>query len=148
MVKKLIVSHGQFAAHLVHAARRIHDEALGDISVLCLDWDITLDMAQEQVGAFLRELGTEDGLLILTDVFGATPSNACRPFVETGRVEIVTGVNLPMVIRLGSLRDQPQSVSDLAEWIRKKALTSIVHIQEPTPRAARSCFSDAEPADG
>ena len=123
--------HGQFAAHLVHAARRIHDEPLGDISVLCLDWDITLEKAQQQVGEFLDEIGREVGILILTDVFGATPSNACMPFLRRGRVEMVTGVNLPMVIRLGTSQRQPEDLSELAEWTLAKAVKSVVHLDQP-----------------
>ncbi|MDX1385855.1 MAG: hypothetical protein R3190_19545 [Thermoanaerobaculia bacterium] len=129
MIRKLIVSHGQFAAHLVHAARRIHDEPLGDISVLCLDWDISLDKAKQRVGEFLDEIGRDDGVLILTDVYGATPSNACQPFLERGRVEMVTGVNLPMVIRLGAMQQQqPDQVGALAEWVLAKAVKSVVHL--------------------
>ena len=132
MIKKLIVTHGQVAAHLVHAARRINAEPLGDIRVLCLEWDITLDKARKQVGDVLRELGREDGVLILTDVFGATPSNACGPFLERGVVEMVTGVNLPMVMRLG-MQGQPKDVTALADWIQGKAVKSIVHVGEPLP---------------
>lgn len=130
MIKKLIVSHGQVAAHLVHAARRINAEPLGDIRVLCLEWDITLEKARRQVEDVLRELGSDSGVLILTDVFGATPSNACAPFLEPGRIEMVTGVNLPMVMRLGTRQGQPQTVSELAEWILGKAVKSIVHLRE------------------
>jgi PTS system mannose-specific IIA component len=132
VIKKLIVTHGHVAAHLVHAARRINAEALGDIRVLCLEWDITLDKARRQVGDVLRELGREDGVLILTDVFGATPSNACGPYLERGVVEMVTGVNLPMVMRLG-MQGQPNDVTALADWIQGKAVKSIVHVGEPPP---------------
>ncbi|HUP25366.1 MAG TPA: hypothetical protein VNB06_20810 [Thermoanaerobaculia bacterium] len=131
MIKKLIVSHGQVAAHLVHAARRINAEPLGDIRVLCLEWDISLDKARRQVGDVLRELGRGDGVLILTDVFGATPSNACAPFLEPGVIEMVTGVNLPMVMRLGMHQSQPATVNELAEWVLGKATKSIVHLREP-----------------
>ena len=133
MIKKLIVSHGQVAAHLVHAARRINAEPLDDIRVLCLEWDISLDRARRLVGDVLRELGSEDGVLILTDVFGATPSNACAPFLEPGSVEMVTGVNLPMVMRLGMHQNEPATVSELAAWIQGKAVKSIVHLREPPP---------------
>jgi PTS system mannose-specific IIA component len=131
LIKKLIVSHGQVAAHLVHAARRINAEPLGDIRVLCLEWDISLDKARRQVADVLRELGREEGVLILTDVFGATPSNACAPFLEHGVVEMVTGVNLPMVMRLGTHQSQPGTVTELADWIRGKAVKSIVHLGDP-----------------
>lgn len=141
MIKKLIVSHGQVAAHLVHAARRINAEPLGDIRVLCLEWDISLDKARRQVEDVLRELGREGGVLILTDVFGATPSNACAPFLERGVVEMVAGVNLPMVMRLGTHQNQPTTVSELAEWIQTKAIKSIVRVAEPPA----GCRAPADP---
>ena len=128
MINKLIVSHGQLAAHLVHAARRINAEALAEFSVLCLEWDITLDSAREQVGERLAELNREDGILILTDLFGATPSNACTPYLEKGVVEMVTGANLPMVMRLGTLLHQPPDLSELAVWLREKTVKGLVHL--------------------
>jgi PTS system mannose-specific IIA component len=126
--RTLIVSHGQFAAHIVHAARRINAEPLAEFSVLCLEWDVSLASATEQVKEKLEEVGTEDGVLILTDLFGATPSNACRPFLQHGVVEMITGVNLPMVMRLGNPQNQPQTVSELAAWLRAKTIKGIVHL--------------------
>jgi mannose/fructose-specific phosphotransferase system component IIA len=79
----------------------------------------------------LRELGREDGVLILTDVYGATPSNACLPFLEPGVIEMVTGVNLPMVMRLGTHQSQPRTVTELADWILTKATKSIRHLSAP-----------------
>ena len=139
MTSKLIVSHGQLAAHTVHAARRINAEPLAEFSVLCLDWDVSLADAQQQVKERLEEMGAEHGVLILTDLFGATPSNACRPFLEPGVVEMVTGFNLPMVMRLGNLQKQPQGLSELAAWLREKTAKSIVHLdhgpeEKPPPR--------------
>ena len=144
MIKKLIVGHGQLAAHLVHAARRINAGSLGDISVVCLEWDISLEKARRQVEEMLKEIGREDGVLILTDVFGATPSNACTPFLEPGRVEMVTGVNLPMVMRLGSHQSQPEAVGELAEWMRAKATKSIVRLSDPPPGSAPGCDEDGD----
>lgn len=128
MISKLIVSHGQLAAHLVHAARRINSEPLAEFSVLCFEWDISLDHAIELVGERLAELDRESGVLILADLFGATPSNACRPFLDKGVVEMVTGVNLTMVMRLGTLLNQPTDLSELAAWLREKTVTGILHL--------------------
>ena len=128
MIEKLIVSHGQLAAHLVHAARRINAEPLAEFSVLCLEWDISLESARELVRERLDELRGEDGVLILTDLFGATPSNACTPFVKKGEVEMVTGVNLPMVMRLGTLLHHPDDLSELAAWLREKTAKGILHL--------------------
>ena len=59
MTSTLIVSHGQLAAHIVHAARRINAEPLAEFSVLCLEWDVSLATAQQQVREKLDEMGTE-----------------------------------------------------------------------------------------
>ena len=136
MINKLIVSHGQLAAHLVHAARRINAEPLAEFSVLCLEWDITLDSAREQVGERL-----EDGILMLTDLFGATPSNACTPYLEKGVVEMVTGVNLPMIMRLGTLLHQPEELSELAAWLREKTAKGLVHLDHSTESNHRDTSS-------
>ena len=141
MINKLIVSHGQLAAHLVHAARRINAEPLAEFSVLCLEWDITLDTAREQAGERLAELSREDGILILTDLFGATPSNACTPYLEKGLVEMVTGVNLPMVMRLGTLLHQPEELSELATWLREKNAKGLVHLDHSTESNHRDTSS-------
>ena len=145
MIEKLIVSHGQLAAHLVHAARRINAEPLAEFSVLCLEWDTSLEEAKALVAERLEEIGRDgSAVLILTDLFGATPSNACTPFLEPGRVEMVTGVNLPMVMRLGTLLHQPAEVSELAAWLREKTVKGIVHLGHAAePECARR-----ENADG
>ena len=142
MINKLIVSHGQLAAHLVHAARRITAEPLAEFSVLCLEWDTTLDEARQQVGERLDEMDLSGGVLILTDLFGATPSNACTPFLKKGAIEMVTGVNLPMVMRLGTLLNQPKELSELAAWLQEKTAKGLVHLshaaERPFPTATES----------
>ncbi len=142
MINKLIVSHGELAAHLVHAARRINAEPLAEFSVVCLEWDTSLETAREQVRERLDEMELSEGVLILTDLFGATPSNACTPFLEKGVIEMVTGVNLPMVMRLGTLLNQPEEVSLLAAWLREKTAKGIVHLDHGVEQ---SCGPAAEP---
>ena len=70
------------------------------------------------------------GLLILTDMYGGTPFNVARGLVEPGRVEIVTGVNLPMVLRLACFDPDTPDLGEAAEWIRGKGLQSICQCTE------------------
>lgn len=65
------------------------------------------------------------GLLILTDIYGGTPNNLALTLRQPGRVEVVSGVNLPMVVRLGCGNVSDRSLEELAEWIGGKARTSI-----------------------
>jgi mannose PTS system EIIA component len=102
MIGIVVVTHGQLAAELVNAARQI----VGDIpriAAVSIGWADDMTAAQEAIGRALGEVG-EAGVLVLTDMFGGTPTNVMLPFLSD-RVEIVTGVNLPMLIKLTGLRE-------------------------------------------
>ena len=124
MIGALIVTHGGLAAEFLRAAQTI-EPGLGGVRALVLDWNENPDRASETVGTTIREMDTGEGVVVLTDMFGGTPSNVSLPFLEEGRVEIVTGVNLPMVVKL-SLRDQRgMTLHDLARQLRDKGRKSI-----------------------
>lgn len=102
MIGIVVVTHGNLAAELVNAARTI----VGDIpriASVSIGWSDDMLSAREAIESALAEVGGEDAL-ILTDMFGGTPTNISLPFLSP-RVEIVTGVNLPMLIKLSSLRE-------------------------------------------
>ena len=102
MIGIIVVSHGQVAVELVNAARTI----VGDIPAIAavsIGWTDDVTVAHDAIVKAMGEVGGGD-TLILTDMFGGTPTNVSLPFLSA-RVEIVTGVNLPMLIKLSSLRD-------------------------------------------
>ena len=102
MIGIVVVCHGQVAGELVNAARNI----VGDIpriAAVSIGWADDMTAAQEAIARALGEVG-EGGVLVLTDMFGGTPTNVMLPFLSD-RVEIVTGVNLPMLIKLTGLRE-------------------------------------------
>ena len=102
MIGIVVVTHGQLAAELVNAARTI----VGDIpriASVSIGWSDDMMSAREAIEKALAEVGGEEAL-VLTDMFGGTPTNLSLPFLSS-RVEIVTGVNLPMLIKLSSLRE-------------------------------------------
>jgi PTS system mannose-specific IIA component len=106
----VVVTHGALAAELVNAARTI----VGDIPAIAavsIGWEDDMNSAREAIERALAEVGGGE-VLILTDMFGGTPTNVSLPFLSP-RVEIVTGVNLPMLIKLTSLRE-----GDLVEVAR------------------------------
>ncbi len=125
IVTTLILTHGGLARELLAAARRI----VGDtdhLAALALDWDDSLESAGEKLRRAIAELPPHDGLLILTDIFGGTPHNVALGLQSPGEIEVVSGVNLPMVVRLGCLETRSSlGVSELAAWIRDKARRSI-----------------------
>ena len=73
----------------------------------------------------IRSLDAGDGLLVLTDMFGGTATNLALPLLEPGRVEVVTGANLPMLIKLGSLRAQDLTLDELATRLTTAGQKSI-----------------------
>ena len=102
MIGIVVVSHGQVAGELVNAARNIVGDVPG-IAAVSIGWADDMAAAREKIAQALGEVGGGD-VLILTDMFGGTPTNVSLPFLSA-RVEIVTGVNLPMLIKLSSLRE-------------------------------------------
>lgn len=124
MIGGLIVSHGQLAHELLKAAQTIEGE-LTDIEAVPLDWSDTVEEAREKISEALDRLGKDRGVIIFTDMFGGTPSNISLSFLEKDRVEIVTGVNLPMIVKFGSLHRDCEDVTSMAQIIRDKGSKSI-----------------------
>ncbi len=108
MIGVIVVTHGQLACELVNAARAIVGELPQFVAVSIGSHDDTT-AAREEIARAVTRVHGPAGVLILTDMFGGTPSNLGLTFLETNRVEIITGVNLPMLIKLAHL----QSSSDL-----------------------------------
>jgi len=124
MIGTLIVSHGNLADELLAAAQTITGELEG-FGAVSLDWNDGFDQAQARIQQALERLDQGDGVLVLTDLFGGTPCNVALTFLEPGKVEVVTGVNLPMVVRLACLGKREMPVHEVAHWLRDKGRSSI-----------------------
>jgi PTS system mannose-specific IIA component len=108
MIGVVVVTHGQLATELVNAAEMI----VGDLprfTAVSIGWHDDVNDASEEIAQAIERVDAEAGVLVLTDMFGGTPSNLGMTFLATDRVEVITGVNLPMLIKLAGLR----SSSDL-----------------------------------
>jgi len=114
MIGVIVVTHGQLAIELVKAAEMIVG-ALPQFVAVSIGWHDDVAVAREEIGRAIARVQGPSGVLILTDMFGGTPSNVGLTFLETNRVEIITGVNLPMLIKLAGL----QSSSDLLAVARE-----------------------------
>jgi PTS system mannose-specific IIA component len=100
----VVVTHGQLAAELVNAAEAIVGD-VANIAAVSIGWHDDVEHAREEIGAAIERVATEIGTLVLTDMFGGTPSNLSVTFLQPGRTEVVTGVNLPMLLKLANLRE-------------------------------------------
>jgi len=98
----VVVSHGQLATELVNAAEMI----VGDLprfEAVSIGWHDDVTLAREQIARAVERVQGRHGVVILTDMFGGTPSNLGLSFLDAGKVEVVTGVNLAMLIKLAKV---------------------------------------------
>jgi mannose PTS system EIIA component len=121
MIGKLLLTHGGLARELLAAADKISGRVSG-FEALSLDWSEGFDQARIQVGEALKRLDQGEGVLILTDVYGGTPCNVAMTFYQPGKVEVLAGVNLPMILRMACQAgmDGGRSVSELAHVLQEK----------------------------
>ena len=99
------MTHGRLAIELLNAAEMIVGEIHG-MAAVSIGWHDDVDTASTMIRNALDRVRTDDGVLILTDMFGGTPTNIASTFLGQEKVEVVTGVNLPMLIKLANLPDQ------------------------------------------
>jgi PTS system mannose-specific IIA component len=124
LIGGLIVTHGKLAHELLAAAQTI-DAGLDGIEAVALEWNETVEQAREKIREALERLGHDQRVIIFTDMFGGTPSNISLSFLEKDHVEIVTGVNLPMIVKFSSLQRDSHDLAGLAHTIREKGSKSI-----------------------
>lgn len=124
LIGALIVTHGNLAYELLNAAQQIEADIAG-IEAVPLEWNETVDESREKIREALDRIGSDRGVIIFTDMFGGTPSNISLSFLEQGRVEIVTGVNLPMIVKFATVKQEAKDVSTLAHVISEKGSKAI-----------------------
>jgi len=124
LIGALIVTHGNLAHELLNAARQIEADIAG-IEAVALDWSDTVDQAREKIQAALQRVGCDRDVIIFTDMFGGTPSNISLSFLEKGHVEVVTGVNLPMVVKFAMVKQESKDLATVAHMITEKGSKAI-----------------------
>jgi len=102
-VAGVIVTHGHLAGELLAAAEMIVGP-ISHIAAVSIGWHDDVDAARDEVQRAITRMAQGRGVLLLTDMFGGTPTNIASMFLEEGSVEVITGVNLPMVIKLAGLQ--------------------------------------------
>lgn len=123
MVGVIVVTHGQFGRYLLEAAQTIlgPQEQCAHIAV-----EGTVDMAAllSDLKQTVKKMDSGDGVIILTDMFGGTPSNISLSLLQPGKVDVLTGANLPMLLRILGMRTQ--ELSKLAQEAKNAAIQGIV----------------------
>jgi len=123
MIGALVVTHGHLGQELVAAAEMIVGE-ISHIKVVTIGWHDDVNDAQIEIEKNISEVESGSGVLILTDMFGGTPSNIALSFHNPGTVDVLTGVNLPMIIKIANQKEG-DTLQSLARTVRDQGRSSI-----------------------
>jgi PTS system mannose-specific IIA component len=113
MIGLVLVTHGRLAAEFVAALEHVVGQQ-SQIRAICIGADDDIEQRRAEIVSAVRDVDSGSGVVILTDMFGGTPSNLAISTMDRPGVEVVAGVNLPMLIKLSSIRDQEPLASAVA----------------------------------
>jgi len=120
----LIITHCNMAAEILRTAEFIVG-GLDAVKGLSIDPQKDVESVRKEIEEAMKQVDCGQGILILTDMFGGTPSNISLSFLEEGKVEVLSGVNLPMLLKLSSHSRRDKSLKDLAEEVQIAGQSSI-----------------------
>lgn len=124
MIGIVIVTHSGLGQALIDAAECVLDAPMEATTAVSVDLKHSADQMRAKIVAGIRAVDQGDGVVILTDMFGGTPSNLSLSFLEEGRIDVLTGVNLPVLIRAEKMR-RGNDLGVLAEQIEVYGKKSI-----------------------
>ncbi|MGI8543541.1 MAG: PTS sugar transporter subunit IIA [Aridibacter sp.] len=124
----VIVTHGQLANEFLKAAEHVVGD-LDHIASVSIGWNDDVEQSQKEIKTAIEKVSNKKGVLLLTDMFGGTPTNISAMFIKKNEVEVITGVNLPMVIKIAS-QNNDLTLSELAEAVEAQGKQSIYRAEE------------------
>ena len=121
MIGLVLVTHGQLAKEFVAATEHVVGPQRNMVAI-CIGPEDDLESRRDEILAAVRNVDEGEGVIVLTDMFGGTPSNLAISIIEKAPVEVIAGVNLPMLIKLASVRatDTLQSAVQKAQDAGRK----------------------------
>ena len=141
MIGILIVTHGDLGAELLRTAQEIVGK-LPRVESVSIQASEQIEKARKKIEAVLHRVNDGGGVLILTDLFGGTPSNLVLSYLEEGKLEVVTGVNLPMLMKLPALREE-RDVRALADKLAKYGQRNILVASEFLAKHGRAATAES-----
>ena len=124
MIGILIVSHRQLGDALIDCVEFILEERPEALSAISIDLRENAADLRSKIATGIKQVNKGEGVLIMTDMFGGTPSNLSYAFLDEGHIEVISGANLPMVIKAVGLRDK-KSLAELAQFLESFGKKSI-----------------------
>ena len=112
MIGMILVTHGRLAEHFIDAMEHVVGKQEG-VATICIGPNDDMEQRRADIADAIKQVDTGKGAIILTDLFGGTPSNLAISIMDKASVEVIAGVNLPMLVKLAGLRDSA-SLNDAA----------------------------------
>jgi PTS system mannose-specific IIA component len=119
----LITTHGNLGSELIKSAELIRGSLKGIVHV-SIDQTKGVEDLKKEISTAIKKLDQGRGVLILTDLFGGTPSNISLSFLKEGKVEVITGVNLPMLLKLPDIREG-MVLKEFAQVVKEYGIKNI-----------------------
>lgn len=113
MIGLVLVTHGRLAVEFVTAMEHVVGPQSA-IETVCIGPDDDMESRRADIASAISAVDDGNGVIVLTDLFGGTPSNLAISLMETGNIEVIAGINLPMLIRLESARRRMNVVDAVA----------------------------------
>ncbi len=104
MIGLVLVTHGRLAEEFIAAAEHVVGTQ-PNLKAICIGPDDDMEIRRTNIKDAIKTVNQGDGVIILTDMFGGTPSNLAISVMEKGKIEVLAGINLPMLIKLASIRE-------------------------------------------
>jgi PTS system mannose-specific IIA component len=137
LVGGVIVSHAHLGNEFLAAAEMILGRPLPHITSASIDWHDDVDVARHELERAIARVSQGRGVLLITDMFGGAPTDVASMFLDDDTVEVVSGVNLPMVLKLAR-QDPGASLAEVAKGVRDSGAEGIQLASELLPRTPKS----------
>jgi mannose PTS system EIIA component len=127
MIGVVVATHGNLAQEMIRTAEAVVGKLaqVAPVSVVATSPDV-----RSGIEGAIRSVDEGDGVLLLTDLLGGSPTNLCLSFLAERKVEVVTGVNLPMLLKLGGLRATGKAIEEVARDLAEAGQKSIGHASD------------------
>jgi PTS system mannose-specific IIA component len=103
MIGMILVTHGHLAEEFVHAMEHVVGQQR-DVATVCIGPHDDMEARRKEIARAIKQVDSGSGVVILSDLFGGTPSNLAISLLKPGKIEVIAGINLPMLIRLAGAR--------------------------------------------
>ena len=131
MIGVVVATHGKLAQEMIRTAEAVVGDLrqVAPLSVVATSPDMRSDLKTA-----IERVDQGEGVLLLTDLLGGSPTNLCVSFLNDRKVEVVTGVNLPMLLKLQSLRASGKPIAEIAREIAEAGQRAIGHVSDAVRR--------------